>query len=110
MNKEETINEFVTLPYDGVTFPFDPNYQVNLKECDTELEIRNERIAAHVAQKYNLVYRQGDGITTKFPELTLELRLARKEISKWMSVGKIRWFDDPANVYYFTFNSWEERI
>ena len=108
MNKE-SLNEYV-LPYDGVTFPFDPAYQVDLKECDSELEIRNERIAAHVAQKYNLVYRQGDGISTKTSELTDELKSAHEEMSIYMPVGKIRWFGEPICVYFFTFDSTTDSI
>ena len=97
-------------PLDISPFALDSTYQVDLNECESELEIRNERIASNIAEKYNLVYRQGDGIATKTSELSDGLIAARKEIEEWMPVGKIRWFSEPANVYYFTFNSWGERI
>lgn len=107
MDKE--LNEYV-LPFDGVTFLFDPAYQVNLKECASDLEIRNERIAAHVAQKYNLIYHQGEAISLLGPEITEELRQARTEIGEWMPVGKIQWFAEPANEHFFIFKSWEKKV
>ena len=102
------INEF-KMPWDGVTFPYKPEYEVDKTLCSTTLEERNERIAAFIAQKYDLVYRQGDAITTKTSEQLREIELAHEEIGKYMPVHKIRWAGPDEKVYYFVFNSWEDK-
>lgn len=92
-------------PFKDVHFPFDPAYQVKLEDCESPFELRNERIAAHIAQKYNLIYRQGDGISTKTTELTDDLRAAHHEASLYMHVGTIHRLGSPFYMYYFTFDS-----
>ena len=84
---------------------FNSAYQVDLKECSSDLEIRNERIAAYIAQKYNLIYRQGDGISVKTSESIDELKSAREEIAIYMPVGEIHLFGETISVYFFTFDS-----
>lgn len=103
-NNSKRINEFDD-PFRDVHFPFDPDYQVDLKDCENPIEEYNECIAAMVAQKYNLVYHQGEAISTRTLELSEELTKAREEIGKYMPVGKIRRWGPPANEYYFVFNS-----
>jgi len=92
-------------PFKDVHFPYNLAYQVKYDECDNQLEMRNEHIAALVAQKYDLIYRQADGISTKSSELTNELIMAHDEIGKYMPVGEIGKIGEPFNVYYFIFDS-----
>lgn len=100
------INEFDD-PFRGVNFPFDPDYQVDLKDCENPIEEFRETIASKVAQKYNLIYHQGDAICTKTNEQLEDLKKAKKEIGKYMKVNIIRWSGGVDKRYFFVFNSWE---
>ena len=97
-------------PFKGVHFPFDPENQVNVKECESAIEEFREVIASKFAQKYDLKYFQGDAIGTKNSNQINDIQSAHDEISKYMPVSTIRWMGEPGNYYYFTFDSWEETI
>ena len=84
-----------------------PSYQVNIEECESDSEIRNEQIASQIAQKYNLIYHQSDAVCTKSDDQLEDLEKARTELSKYMKVDIIRWSGGVDNRYFFVFNSWE---
>ena len=114
MYLENQVNEFKGNgnddPFNGVCFPYDPRYVVNVKLCDSELEIRNEEYVAKVCQKYDLEYIQNDGVYGEKGINTIsdDLISAQKEISARMPTSEIRWFGEPDNCFAFSFNSWEE--
>jgi hypothetical protein len=84
-----------------------PSYQVNIQECKSDSEIHNEQIASQIAQKYNLIYHQGDAVCTKTDNQLEDLKKARTELSRHMKVGVILWSGGVDNRYFFVFNSWE---
>lgn len=101
------INEFTDDPFLGVHFPFDPEYQVNKTECANIGEEYREGIAAKVAQKYDLIYHQGEAICAKTVEQLDDLKKAREEIGKYMKVKPIRWSGSGDDRYFFVYNSLE---
>ena len=102
-----TDKDELNAPWIVKPFPDNLDYRVDVTLCETSLEAYNERMAAYVAQKYNLVYRQGDGITTKNIEQVKDLETSHDELSKYMRVSKIDYQQEPVSMYYFVFDSWE---
>ena len=67
---------------------------------------RCERIASDIARKYNLIYYQGDSITTHPGESDEDLKKAHVEVEKYMDVGKII---HNAEIYFFVFDSFSPK-
>lgn len=79
-------------------------YEVDVKLCTTPIEENNERIAASIAKKFDLEYKQGDALLTKRIEQLKELELAREELSIYMPVCKIRSSDVPRKLHFFVYD------
>lgn len=96
-------------PFQGVCFPYDPAYNINYDECETDIEKQCERIASMVAQKYNLIYRQGDSIRTHSGDTNDNIQKAHEEIGKYMNVRKIHYMGSPDFFYFFVFDSFSPK-
>ena len=109
---DNNINEFrnFSMPWDGVVFPFKKEYEVHKEFCDSYIEETNERIAAFIAQKYDLEYKQGDALLTKDTNQLKDIELAHDELSKYMPVCKIRTSDIPRMLYFFVYDPTESKI
>lgn len=91
-------------------FPYDSNYQVDYKQCDSDLEKKNEEYVAKVCQKYGLKYvQEGSAIcgSKNVREISQDLIDAHNEIGRRMPVKKIRWASEPICCNYFIYKSWE---
>lgn len=103
MYLENQINEFK----DNKIVPYDSKYQVDYKQCDSDLEIRNEEFVSKICHKYGLKYTQEGSAVCGIDTLTQNLIDAHNEISKRMPVSDIDWVDEPLYHYYFIYKSWE---
>ena len=115
MYLENQVNEFKGNgsddPFNGVCFPYDPKYQVDYKQCDSDLEKKNEEYVAKVCQKYGLEYvQEGSAVCSSenVREVSQDLIDAHNEISKRMPVKKIKWAGEPIYCNYFIYKSWEQ--
>ena len=113
LENQQAVNEYKLGsddPFQGVCFPYDPNYQVDYKQCDSDLEKKNEEYVAKVCQKYGLKYVQdGSAIcgSENVQEISQDLIDAHNEIGRRMPVSDIDWADEPIYCNYFIYKSWE---